>query len=225
MACGIHTCDYHSTISTTCIGNRSSCPTNRQLNWKVVEGEKIYASRIESLRQNILSEVQQWNLHRNWEITLTQLNPISSGDIISSSTFNAFDAMLGPIYGTYLNDEMRGDIIGDDEWASLIERYNIVRQNCICNSDCTCNAICACYGDCGCNYSDERLKTDITLICEFEGINIYSFAYKSNPNKRFKGVIAQELLKNEKYYNSVKTDSDGMYFVDYSKLPINFEEI
>lgn len=46
-------------------------------------------------------------------------------------------------------------------WYWLLETYNQMRTNCICNSDCACNIVCVCHNNCGCNYSDERLKKEI----------------------------------------------------------------
>lgn len=152
MSCSPHYCNSHNTMSSQCIGNRASCTTNRALNWSITEGDLITASRIETLRNSIRDEVQRWNTHRNYEVTLTAGTGISSGEVINTNIFNDLDLMVGPLYGSFIADEIAGNIVGDDEWKLLIDRYNIVRQNCICNSDCSCNSICSCYGNCGCNY-------------------------------------------------------------------------
>ena len=69
------------------------------------------------------------------------------------------------------------------------------------------------------NRSDYRLKDNITLLQE-EGFgipNIYSFNYKWDAETTWIGVMAQELL-DIGYSDAVGTDSEGFYFVDYSRL-------
>ena len=94
---------------------------------------------------------------------------------------------------------------------------------CTCNCNyCTCNCNYACT--CNCNYSDQRLKENITLIGNQEGLNIYSFTYRWDNKTVYKGVMAQELV-DTKYSSALNTDKDGFYYVDYSQLPITFEEV
>lgn len=72
--------------------------------------------------------------------------------------------------------------------------------------------------DCACQFgSDILLKENIELIDTIENINIYSFSYKSNPNRTLKGVMAQELL-NTKYRTAV-SKHNGYYVVNYCMLP------
>lgn len=54
-----------------------------------------------------------------------------------------------------------GNAMTAANYQSLLDSYNNLRNDCICNADCGCNAVCACDGDCGCNYSDMRLKMEI----------------------------------------------------------------
>ena len=72
--------------------------------------------------------------------------------------------------------------------------------------------------------SDIRLKENIELLEEGKdgNPNIYSFNYKFQPNHRWSGVMAQELL-GTKHSDSVKTNSDGYYMVDYHKLGIQMK--
>ena len=72
--------------------------------------------------------------------------------------------------------------------------------------------------------SDIRLKENIELLEEGKDgePNIYSFNYKFQPNHRWSGVMAQELL-GTKHSDSVKTNSDGYYMVDYHKLGIQMK--
>ena len=67
--------------------------------------------------------------------------------------------------------------------------------------------------------SDIRLKNDIQLLTTLEnGINIYSFRYKSAPEKVYVGVMAQELLENPVWREAVIMQKNGFYAVNYSKL-------
>ena len=68
-------------------------------------------------------------------------------------------------------------------------------------------------------FSDYRLKNNITLLQE-EGFgipNIYSFNYKWDTETTWIGVMAQELL-DIGYSDAVGMDSEGFYWVDYSRL-------
>lgn len=79
-------------------------------------------------------------------------------------------------------------------------------------------------GGFGYNYqgSDIRLKRDIVLLeTRADGIKVYSFRYKTS-EEYYIGVMAQDLLGTQ-WESAVGTGSDGMYWVDYSKLPVKFE--
>ena len=66
--------------------------------------------------------------------------------------------------------------------------------------------------------SDYRLKDNITLLQERAGVpNIYSFNYKWDKETTWIGVMAQELLDTG-YSDAVGMNSDGFYWVDYSRL-------
>jgi len=65
--------------------------------------------------------------------------------------------------------------------------------------------------------SDRRLKENIVKIGKSpSGINIYEFNYIGHP-KRFKGVMADEVPQ-------ASIDINGIQFVDYSKIDVDFEE-
>jgi len=79
-------------------------------------------------------------------------------------------------------------------------------------------------GTFGYNYqgSDIRLKRDIVLLeTRADGIKVYSFRYKTS-EEYYIGVMAQDLLGTQ-WESAVGTGADGMYWVDYSKLPVKFE--
>jgi hypothetical protein len=111
----------------------------------------------------------------------------------------------------------------------LIGAINSAGQVCTCNCNyCTCNCnYCTCNCNysctCNCNYgSDIRLKENIKFIKVENNLNIYSWNYIKDKSTRYRGVMAQELEGTE-YECALGKDLDGYYFVNYSKLPINFE--
>lgn len=153
MACTPVHCDYYSLGTSTCVGYRSSCSTNRPLSFYIYEGPGIYASQIEEFRQAIRAEIESYNDNYLYSGAVTlEPNAVSSGSIVTTSVINNIDDMIHQVYGGAEQGRSAGALIDDANWASLIDQYNVVRQNCICNSDCSCNYVCACYGDCGCNY-------------------------------------------------------------------------
>ena len=64
--------------------------------------------------------------------------------------------------------------------------------------------------------SDERTKRDIVKVGEHEGLGVYEFAYKDDPDTRYTGVMAQEVLKK---FPEAVGNYLGYYVVDYSKIP------
>ena len=164
MACSGAHCSYHGTGTTTCSFHRGSCPTNRTFAPSGdfgVQGGIIRASDIELLRQNIRAEIQTYNLHANYEFPLSEASAISSGQAIDNVQINNFEKMTfdgnGASGGVQPQPDQSsyadGSLIDDGNWSSLLQKYNFLRQDCICNSDCACNLVCACHNDCGCNYS------------------------------------------------------------------------
>lgn len=69
--------------------------------------------------------------------------------------------------------------------------------------------------------SDVRAKQDIEYVGKENGHKIYKFAYKSNPNKKFIGVMAQDIIKTNP--DAVR-EHNGIYHVDYNKIGVNFRE-
>jgi len=73
--------------------------------------------------------------------------------------------------------------------------------------------------------SDIRLKDNIKRLGKSKsGINVYSFSYKSDPErKQYIGVMAQELLY--KVPEAVTQNNEGYYAVDYSRIDVDFQEV
>ena len=216
MACPA-VCNSYGTGTSTCNGHRGACSTNDAIAWATASGA-IYAGDVDSLRVALRTEIDAYNANSNTK-TKTAPNTISAGQTIPHDDINNLADMVNQLYGSGALSKAAGDLITGGDWQGLIDRYNVLRQNCICNSDCSCNNICACYGDCGCNYSDIRLKENIEFIRVENGLNIYSWNYIWSTTKRFVGVMAQELL-DTKYAYAVSTDKQGYYMVDYSRLPL-----
>jgi hypothetical protein len=73
--------------------------------------------------------------------------------------------------------------------------------------------------------SDRRLKQDIELVGRDERtmLPLYEFAYKSDPSRRFLGVMADEV---EAYMpEAVGEGEDGYKFVNYAMLGIEMVEV
>ena len=72
-------------------------------------------------------------------------------------------------------------------------------------------------------FSDIRLKENIEEIGKSsEGYKIYEWNYKSIPNKRYSGVIAQDVVK----INPMAVDiRDNYLVVDYSKVDVDMEVV
>jgi hypothetical protein len=74
-----------------------------------------------------------------------------SGDILKSD-FQAMANSVANEAGTSpVNFNSRDGIYSADV-QSLINQYNALTNDCICNSDCGTNKTCTCHNDCGCHY-------------------------------------------------------------------------
>jgi len=78
-----------------------------------------------------------------------------------------------------------------------------------------------------CGRSDRRLKQNISFKYNSpSGIPIYEFEYtnESDGIGTYVGTMAQDLIKLG-IHESVITGRDGYYFVDYSKIDVDFRKI
>ena len=71
-------------------------------------------------------------------------------------------------------------------------------------------------------HSDRRLKENIKKVDEVDGINVYEFTYIGQPDKKYTGVIAQEIKDD---YPDAVFLKDGYYAVDYSQIPVDMKEV
>ncbi len=73
--------------------------------------------------------------------------------------------------------------------------------------------------------SDPRLKQKIELVGRDErtGLNLYEFAYKDAPHERWRGVMADEVLRVMP--SAVHTNEEGFMSVDYGALGIEMTQV
>ena len=72
--------------------------------------------------------------------------------------------------------------------------------------------------------SDSRLKENIVRVGNSpSGLNIYEWNYKSAPDTRYRGVMAQEVLETNP--NAVYLFEDGYLGVHYGHLDVNMEKV
>ena len=173
---------------------------------------------------------------------MTGTNPATNpvGSYFSGTSNNYYYQSIGTVGNGYpfagysnsgiFNGVSANAVISASDINNLVSFISTAASQCLCNCNyCTCNCnYCTCncnyWCTCNCNYSDQRLKENIILIGEQEGLNIYSFTYRWDNKTVYKGVMAQELV-DTKYASALGTDKDGFYYVDYSQLPITFEEV
>jgi len=214
-----------------------------------VAGGLITAADINGLKNAIRAELARYAQHRSFANAGDMASAYTANDqsgadhgagvtVIDNKHINDYETIVQrvnnvvePVGTNYAvltdpddnttapNSYADGTLVEDTHWSVLLEKYNTMRQDCICNSDCACNLVCSCNGNCGCNYSDERLKENIKYLYTKKGIKLYSFNYIWDKSITKVGVMAQDLL-NTIYSNAVLTDKNGYYKVDYNKLPI-----
>jgi hypothetical protein len=73
--------------------------------------------------------------------------------------------------------------------------------------------------------SDRRLKADVQ--CEgrrSDGLKLYSWRYLGD-DRRFAGVMAQDLLEDERFAPAVFTADNGLMLVDYDRLGLEVADL
>jgi hypothetical protein len=192
--------DSHFQQLKTALIESSASFTNDALNGKLVSSDQAYST--------------------NQDINDTDGGASQPG----ITTFTAPGAPVTP------DDVSQGETILASSINGIIKSINDASGVCVCNCNyCTCNCnYCTCNCNysctCNCNYSDRRLKTNIVFSHKFGGLTVYEFSYKWNTKKRYLGIMAQDLI-GTKYENALIKNKLGVYMVDYSKLPIEMEEV
>jgi hypothetical protein len=242
-------CTNHGTGTEGCAGHRASCAANRAITFtSATQNGLIRASDVNTLRTSIRDELARYHLHRSFPpssvplrqgtayvggVTRIDNTHINELELMVQQTINVTepsavrqnprtepDPLIDPPDATTAANSYADNAkIFFTHWSTLNDKYNLMRQDCICNADCACNLVCNCHNNCGCNYSDERLKENIEFVKVKNGLNIYTWNYIWNKTKRYSGVMAHEILKT-KYASAVSEDSQGFYMVNYSKLPL-----
>lgn len=169
MACSGAHCTNHSTGTTTCSGHRSVCPSNRSLSQSFTVGESIKKSDLDDLRNKIAAELTTYRAHAlnygglntyvnsnsNQGVNISPANAITSKSLPVDrlESFNAADdGSDGNNMGSVTFTPVTGNEIRQSEIQIIVNKYNSIRTDCICNTDCACNAVCTCHNDCGCHY-------------------------------------------------------------------------
>ena len=65
--------------------------------------------------------------------------------------------------------------------------------------------------------SDRRLKSNIAYSGSIDGMRLYDFTYVGD-DRVFTGVMAQDLLADDRRATAVSINADGFYRVDYAAL-------
>ena len=72
-------------------------------------------------------------------------------------------------------------------------------------------------------FSDRRLKEAIKEVGEVNGVKTYEFSYKGDPDKRYRGVMAQDIV--DTHPDAIAWEN-GFMKVDYSKIDgVDMEEV
>ena len=78
-------------------------------------------------------------------------------------------------------------------------------------------------------FSDIRLKQNIRRVGKSPtGYSIYEWEYKSDPETRYRGAIAQDVLKLNPMAVGIRKEpnsDEGHFYVDYSKIDIDMEVV
>ena len=72
--------------------------------------------------------------------------------------------------------------------------------------------------------SDSKIKENVEHVgTSISGYKVYEFNYKSEPKIRFRGAMAQDVVKRNPM--AVGIDANGHLTVDYSKIDVNMEVV
>ncbi len=144
-----------------------------------------------------------------------------------TSLYNRLAALAG------MGQTQTGQVIGaggnyansaTDLYTGMGNAITAAQQANAANSGSMFNTLLGTAGQIGAAYfmSDENLKQDIKPVGVENGHNVYEFAYKSDPYKKYIGVMAQEVLKTNP---EAVTEIGGYYAVDYNKIGVKFREV
>ncbi|MGI4994143.1 hypothetical protein ACRXCV_16010 [Halobacteriovorax sp. GFR7] len=170
---GTATCSGHRGV---CSANRTY-----GLSSGIVSGGIVYGSHVRALRNVIAAELTRYRSHSMYN-PANPTDSYARGVTISNSVVSNMTArinQLSPANDTAwsganpspadnrpkgADDGTAGGSSGARSWSKrgqpytrthlqeVLNYYNTIRADCICNSDCNCNAVCSCHNNCGCHY-------------------------------------------------------------------------
>lgn len=65
---------------------------------------------------------------------------------------SSYGTTFVPVSWTLTANRNQGDVATAAQMIDIINSYNQLRQDCVCNTDCNCNSVCTCNNNCICNY-------------------------------------------------------------------------
>ena len=202
--------EYHRRTPNTASGSFTSPINHGEIN-QLITAIKVTPYSLGTPGYNDRFGYQTYTSYKDASNTTQYFSQASTATVSGPSSFSTGNR----IYAADINN--------------LINAINSAGAVCMCNCNyCTCNCnYCTCNCNysctCNCNYSDSRLKENIKLVDTKDNLNVYSYTYLWDKTKTYIGVMAQELV-GTRYESALGKDTNGYYFVDYSQLPVNFEE-
>ena len=154
--CPSNAANYCLDWNKTCLGNRAPCSANNPMpSWwdGNLSSELITASEIDDLRNRVRYEIsRRYQSDKSVHPSLRLPDVVYSGNINSNYVYNQIESMIEECGQGDTGTRYSGNLIGSSEWNTLVNKYNNIRMDCICNSDCDCNFVCSCNINCLCNY-------------------------------------------------------------------------
>jgi hypothetical protein len=112
----------------------------------ITQDGKIRASEINTLLGKIKAELSSQGRGGH-----SGLPGSISGSVLKRDFQAMADSVANEAGGGAINFSGRDGIYSADV-ITLINRYNTLTNDCICNSDCGTNQTCSCHNNCGCHY-------------------------------------------------------------------------
>ena len=180
----------------------------------------------ESLPSYASIDARGWLIYTTPTITepyLVTRTPITI-EYSDGSTFNTL--LVCVVFKEGINYSNMNELVPDDELIIKLQSTSCIVSGYCFYDDCGSFSAPPCGGSAdpkgyGCSCSSDRdIKNNILYLGTYSGINLYSFEYKSQPDKTYKGTMAQELLNTT--YEKAVSKVGSTYVVDYSVLPKDF---
>ncbi|MEH0860329.1 hypothetical protein [Halobacteriovorax sp. DPLXC-1] len=170
---GTSTCSGHRGV---CSSNRT-----HTLNINIAIGAKIYGTHVKALRDVISAEMARRRQHAMYNpgtptnsygvgtqitnsVTANMVSRLNQMSPANDSVWSAANPSPADNRPKTSDDGSASGTSGTRGWnktgqhivephiQEILNYYNTLRADCICNTDCNCNAVCACHNNCGCHY-------------------------------------------------------------------------